>query len=141
MTWETYDMAGKVKRLSRSDGVSVNAPTSLSTDSTQVDFTLNNNATSTTISGISMSSSSNRSGKFLIDVKRDDDADSFHEVFEVTVYWDGSAWVLGSTSSGDDSGVSFAMKTGGALQYTSSNMTGGNYSGSGSIANIIKINT
>jgi len=137
-------MAGIIKRLSRADGVSVSAPSPLIPTSTQVDFTVNNNQSSAlTISGLSFSSSSEISGSFFVDVERYDDSNYYREFFKCIAYYDSDAasWVLRSPSEGDESGITLSITAAGVLQYTTDNMTGGNYAGSASIANIVKVLT
>lgn len=72
---------------------------------------------------------------------RRDDAEDFQESGTLHMMYDieDDAWRVTIDSSGDDAGVSFSVTPTGQLQYTSTNMSGGNHSGHIRIGSELKI--
>lgn len=92
----------------------------------------NNQAVAADVTGLVLDSTSYRSVKIFYDIKRKTDTTEYVENGYLTATYKESTglWDITpeGTFDGDDSGVSFSMD-GDQVQYTSSNMSGGNYTG------------
>lgn len=93
---------------------------------------LNNQAAATNLTGITLLSASYKSLKIFYEVRRKTDTQELVENGWLTaIYKDSTgAWDITAegTQDGDDAGVSFSMLSN-QVQYTSTNMSGGNYTG------------
>ena len=99
----------------------------------------NNQAVAADVTGLSLDSTSYKSVKIFFELRRKTDTQEVVENGYLTaIYKDSTAaWdvTLEGTSDGDDTGVTFSM-SGGQVQYVSSNLTGGNYTGTMRIKNM-----
>lgn len=92
----------------------------------------NNQVAAANVTGLSLDSSSYKSVKIFFELRRKTDTTELvSNGYLTAIYKDSTAaWdITGEgTIDGDDDGVSFSM-SGANVQYTSSNMSGGNYTG------------
>jgi len=92
----------------------------------------NNQSSAANVSGLSLDSSSYKSVKIFFELRRKTDSEELvSNGYLTAIYKDSTAaWEITGegTIDGDDDGVSFSM-SGANVQYTSTNMSGGNYTG------------
>ncbi len=98
----------------------------------ETSFTLDNNqASPTNVSGLSFDQASVRSALIYCEVRRKTDTNEVISNGTVRAYYraNTTTWELLDELGGDDDGVLFSITPAGQIQYTSTNLTGSNYSG------------
>lgn len=106
------------------------------------DFTIPNNITTPTdVTGLVFDKAETKSAKFLIDIFRKTATEKFKEVGDVFAVYDpeDDDWDITLNTNFDDAGVIFSITSAGQVQFTSSNMSGGSYSGTLKMKNIVKV--
>lgn len=100
--------------------------------STVTTFTVANDVSaSTDVTGMLVDNSTYRTTVFNYFIRRKDDAEIRLEEGELSLIWDdvSSLWLISQQTRHGDSQVQFTVLASGQVQYTSDNMTGGNYEG------------
>lgn len=108
-----------------------------------VDYTeatiLNNQAAAVNLTGVTLSSASYKSVRIFHEIRRKTDTQELVENGVLVALFKDSTgtWDITpeGTSEGDDAGVTFSV-SGSQIQYTSTNVTGGNYVGTMKIKNV-----
>lgn len=109
----------------------------------KTNFTIANNQTAAAnVTGLLFSSTNTQLAKIQYTIDRSDATPTTaFQIGELAVYHDGSAWTLVLLDqAGDDAGVTFSVTSGGQVQYTSTNFSGGSYSGSMAFKTISVLN-
>lgn len=83
----------------------------------------NNVASPTNVTGFSFANATVRGFDAIVTVFIDATSDLFEE-FKLQGIQKGSLWEMSTSSTGDDSGVTFSITTSGQIQYTSTNVAG-----------------
>lgn len=104
-------------------------------DILQTSFNIANNTSSASdVVGLIFNSATVRSAVVSYSIYRKTDTNELAEVGELDLIYKnggtiGSKWSIGREFSGNDAGLLFTMTDTGQVQYTSTNVTGTNYSG------------
>lgn len=125
-------MAGQVKKLSVSEGVSLSGVTDLSFG-TQVTVSIADNTGPANITGVSLPQATYKGAAILYDLERRDDGQDATEAGWIYLSYDNeaAAWLSPQVEVYfGNAGVTFSITSAGQLQYTSNNYGGANYSGS-----------
>ena len=98
----------------------------------QSSFTVANNvAAPANVTGMVFAKATVKAVRMFVDIFRRDDVDNFIETGELYVVHNTETdlWEISFSSKFDDTGLVFSVTAGGQVQYTSTDMAGGNYSG------------
>lgn len=105
----------------------INANDDLDIKETMSANILNNQTSPVSIQGLNFTGST--SGRVSYEVRRVTDTQQKVALGELMLLYKASGWQISDSYFGDATGVSFSVTATGQIQYTSSNLTGSNYSG------------
>jgi hypothetical protein len=105
-------------------------------DGTTLSFALaNNQVAAANVTGLVFSSATYQAVHIGVYIKRKTDtaASDLYETGTLYMFYDfaDATWRYSFTSVGDDAGIEFSVTAGGQIQYTSTNIAGANYTGTG----------